>query len=131
MSTNPFLIPLAAIAIRDTTTHTYRTDPWDVFKQSGIQILPLSQSQPAIKAYSLFIYNATDQALSVQPVNNIQNDKTYPDINQGTTASVSALADDLIQYNFYNDPIEYLSVALSFATAPTLGEVLVFLMLYY
>jgi len=67
------------------------------------------------------------------------NDGSYPDVNLIPSYTVNPGGTDWRMFPFSSYPIEYLSVALSFSTAPTLGNVtspafegvLVYLYAYY
>jgi len=128
---NPVI--LASITITDTNVHTYLTDPKSIF------IKKLGTSEPAIESYAIWTYNSENQTVTVQPLTNIVNDGSYPDVNLIPSYTVNPGGTDWRMFPFSSYPIEYLSVALSFSTAPTLGNVtapafegvLVYLYAYY
>jgi len=120
---NPVL--LASIAITDTSTHTYITDP------TKISILKFGTSEPSFESYAIWTYNSENQTVTVQPLTNIVSNGSYPDVNLIPSYTVSSGGTDWRMFPFSSYPIEYLSVALSFATAPTSGSVLVNLYAYY
>ena len=120
---NPVI--LASITITDTNVHTYLTDPKNIFiKKFGI-------SEPAFESYAIWTYNTENQAVTVQPLTNIVNDGSYPDVNLVPSYTVNPGGTDWRMFPFSNYPIEYLSVALGFSTAPSSGSVLVYLYAYY
>jgi len=118
-------VTLASIAIVDTNTHTYLTDPKNIF------IKKLGTSEPAFESYAIWTYNSENQTVTVQPLTNIANDGSYPDVNLIPSYTVNAGGADWRMFPFSSYPIEFLSVALSFSTAPTSGSVLVYLYAYY
>jgi len=128
---NPVI--LASITITDTNVHTYLTDPKNIF------IKKFGTSEPAIESYAIWTYNSENQTVTVQPLTNIVNDGSYPDVNLIPSYTVNPGGTDWRMFPFSSYPIEYLSVALSFSTAPTLGNVtspafegvLVYLYAYY
>jgi hypothetical protein len=115
-------VPLANINITDINIHTYLTDPPNSAGQ-GIDILHigdlLGSGNNPIKAYALWIFNNENQTLTVQPINNVVNDGTLPDCALVPSYTVSAGSTDTRMFPFYSYPIEYLSLYLSFSTAPT------------
>jgi len=118
-------VTLASIAIVDINTHTYLTDPKNIF------IKKLGTSEPAFESYAIWTYNSENQTVTVQPLTNIVSNGIYPDVNLIPSYTVNAGGTDWRMFPFSSYPIEFLSVALSFATAPTSGSVLVYLYAYY
>ncbi len=122
---------LANITIRDTNVHSYLTDPNNIF------IFKLGTSMPSISSFAIWVYNGENQTLTVTPITNIVNDGSYPDIPittpSNTTGNYTLNPNTPLWnvYNFDDYSVEYLSLQLSFATAPTTGSVLASLYLYY
>lgn len=123
--------------IRDTTTHTYTTDPPNsTFTNNYIAARKLESQKPSITSYAVWIYNTTDQTLTVQPVANIgvyKSDGTtlqFPWFNVGSSYTVNALSQDWQIYQFAANPYEQISVDLSYSTAPSEGNVYSLLYLY-
>jgi len=123
---------LASITITDTNVHSYLTDP------NSISIFKLGTSMPSISSFAIWVYNGENQTLTVTPITNIVNDGSYLDIPittpSNSTGQYSLTTSSPVLWNIYNFAdysIEYLSLKLSFATAPTSGSVLASLYLYY
>lgn len=118
------------LEITDTSTHSYDTDtPNASLTNSYINYAELSQSKPIIVAYSIWIYNATGETLTVQPVANVGTKKSdnktfqFSWFNAGSSYTVPAASQGWQSFQFATNPYEYISVDLSFATAPTAGAV--------
>jgi hypothetical protein len=115
-------VPLANINITDTNTHTYLTDPPNS-AGNGIDILRvgniLGSGDSLIKAYALWIFNNENQTLTVQPITNIVNDGSLPDIALVPAYNINAGLTDIRMFPFNSYPIEYLSAYLFYSTAPT------------
>jgi len=110
--------------LRDTNIHSYRTDPnYFSIVQMGNEIKP-------VIAYAVFIYNTTDQNISVQAIVNVDTTQTYPDILFGNAYTVNSSGDGWFVENFQNYPVEYISYQVSASTAPTMGYVFVELFVY-
>ncbi len=132
-------------ALRDTKSHTYRTDP------NYIAWVPIAFTIPTWLAYKIAIKSSLNQAITVQPIENderpsgAQGSATNPpdpDWNVAPNTSIAigaasylgsvltarAVGDGKFPFDVY--PVEYLSVSISAATAPTLGKVSVVLYLY-
>jgi hypothetical protein len=128
-NSNTTWVPLANVSITDTSVHSYSTN------SSNIAIIQLGNLLGAgnnqISSYSLWLYNGENQTVTVQPITNIVNDGSYPDINLIPSYTVNSNTSDLRMFPFNSYPIEYISLALSFATAPTSGSVLGILFIYY
>ena len=58
------------LPIRDTNTHTYRTDPFDplIPTQPGISLVRLGESVPPVRAFNIYVYNFANAALNVQVI---------------------------------------------------------------
>ncbi len=132
---NSTWIPLANIQITDTNIHSYLSDPNNIAIVRLGNILGSEGRQ--LSSFAVWIYNGENQTLTVTPITNIVNDGSYPDIPittpSNTTGNYTLNPNTPLWnvYNFDNYSIEFLSLQLSFATAPTSGSVLASLYLYY
>jgi len=153
MTLYPYLV--VDLPITDTNTHTYRTDPFNplALTQPGISLIRLGESVPPVRAFNVYVYNFANAALSVQVIANenaknyqygylldgldYQSESSYPDFNVGSAVAVpagslSTPSVQAIQSDFYTGAAErYLSVALTYSTAPTTGFVRVHIDLFY
>jgi hypothetical protein len=149
----PYLV--VDLPITDTNTHTYRTDPFNplVLTQPGISLIRLGESVPPVRAFNVYVYNFANAALNVQVIANenaknyqygylldgldYQSESSYPDFNVGSAVTVPAgslntPSVQAIQSDFYTGAAErYLSVALTYSTAPTSGFVRAHIDLFY
>ena len=118
---NPIGNLIAYINITDTSLHTYLTDEFVPYQGSykGINIVRLGLAHPPLKSYSVYIYNNENQTLTVQPISNIVDDGSLPDMNLVPSYTIVAGLDNTQAFPFNSYPVEYLSLNLSFATAPT------------
>jgi len=124
---------IANISITDTSTHTYRTDPYNQKTNTGIMLLDLLHRDPRPEVIGIFVYNNENQQLTAQVIENMDNSGNFPDINLGSSTPVSAGdATKLLIYTSGTNatPVDFLSIALSFATAPTTGNVQVYVRPY-
>lgn len=135
---NQRAVLLAYIRITDTNIHTYRTDymttastPLGSF-QYGIALLALGFAKQAIRAYKIFVYNAQDQPVTVVPITAITDDGLYPDqVMVDYQFTVDPYTGLEMDFDFQDAPAEYISLALSFAAAPSnSGYVLAYLFTY-
>jgi len=153
MTLYPYLV--VDLPITDTNTHTYRTNPFNPLTptQPGISLVRLGESVPPIRAFNIYVYNYANAALSVQVIanENAKNyqygalldglnyltESSYPDFNVGSAVAVpagslSTPSVQAIQSDFYKDAAErYISVALTYSTAPTSGFVRAHIDLFY
>ena len=153
MTLYPYLV--VDLPITDTNTHTYRTDPFNplALTQPGISLIRLGESVPPVRAFNVYVYNFANAALSVQVIANenaknyqygylldgldYQSESSYPDFNVGTAVAVpagslSTPSVEAIQSDFYTGAAErYISVALTYSTAPTSGFVRAHIDLFY
>ncbi|MEM3290624.1 MAG: hypothetical protein QW046_03825 [Candidatus Micrarchaeaceae archaeon] len=123
---SPYAVLLAYISITDTNTHTYLTDPLVPYSGSyyGIDIAQISRSYPSPSSYLIYILNNENQILTVQPIANIVDDGSYPDMNitlpsGATSITINPGDAGTLSFKFDDYPIEYISLYLSYATAPT------------
>lgn len=123
----------ASIAITDITAHTYRTDPFSTKTQTGIQILPaVFNRQPPPGVAAIVISNTENEELTAAVIGNIDTTQAIPDYTIGT-GTIAANASDILYVYMQGPnafPSEYISLSLSFATAPTTGNVLAYLKYY-
>ena len=153
MTLYPYLV--VDLPITDTNTHTYRTNPFNPLTptQPGISLIRLGESVPPVRAFNIYVYNFANAALSVQVIANenaknyqygylldgldYQSESSYPDFNIGSAVAVpagslSTPSVQAIQSDFYKDAAErYISVALTYSTAPTTGFVRAHIDLFY
>jgi len=153
MTLYPYLV--VDLPITDTNTHTYRTDPFNplALTQPGISLIRLGESVPPVRAFNVYVYNFANAALNVQVIANenaknyqygylldgldYQSESSYPDFNIGSAVAVpagslSTPSVQAIQSDFYTGAAErYLSVALTYSTAPTTGFVRAHIDLFY
>ncbi len=109
---------LAQIAITDTSTHSYRTDPWN--GSSGIKSILLGDATPPYRAYAIWVYNNTNQQLNVMPITNVDQKGTYPDATLIPSAvAVNPGDTTILEFEFARTPVQFLSLSLSYGTAPT------------
>ena len=110
--------------LRDTNVHSYRTDP------NYFSIVQIGNEIEPVIAYAVFIYNTTDQNISVQTIINVDNAQTYPDISFGGAYTVNSGGDGWFVQDFQSYPVEYISYQVSASTVPTTGYVFVELFIY-
>ena len=133
MATNSFgnAILLASISITDTSVHTYKTNPF----KNGAGIFLLSgthRREPQPYTVSIPIQNTADQELTVTVIGNIDPTQTFSDYSIGS-GSVSANGQDILYIYMKGAnafPSEFISINLSYATAPTSGSVLAYVLFY-
>jgi hypothetical protein len=110
--------------LRDTSIHSYRTDP------NYFSIVRIGNEIEPVMAYAVFIYNTTDQNISVQAIVNVDNTQTYPDILFGNPYTIKSGGDGWFVENFQNYPTEYISYQVSANSDPAIGYVFVELFVY-
>jgi hypothetical protein len=110
--------------LRDTNVHSYRTDP------NYFSIVQIGNEIEPVISYAVFIYNTTDQNISVQAIVNVDTTQTYPDILFGNPYTVNSGGDGWFVENFQSYPVEYISYQVSASTAPTIGYMFVELFVY-
>jgi len=100
--------------LRDTNTHTYRTDP------NYILLVPLLKHYDE---YAAWVYNGTNQTVNVQVIGNVTNDQSYPDYTIGSTYTVAMTSTNM--YVLAEDVAltPFVSLSVSANTAPTSGSV--------
>ena len=76
-----------------------------------------------IKEYAVWIYNGTNQTITIQVIGNVTNLGEYPDYTIGSSYTVASDSD--IMYTLSMDAAlsPFISVAISASTAPTSGNV--------
>ena len=113
---------LAYTSITDTNTHTYRNTNGIFLKKIGLNV-------PSAKGAAIWVYNAENQAATVQVIGNIAANQMYPDFSIGSSTTVDAGSADWI---ILSPPwFEFVSLQVSYATAPTTGYFYAILMVYY
>jgi len=135
-NSNTTWVPLANITVTDAgNVHSYSTNPYNIAIVKIGNILGSGNRQ--LSSFAIWVYNGENQTLTVTPITNIVNDGSYPDIPittpSNTTGNYTLNPNTPLWnvYNFDDYSVEYLSLQLSFATAPTTGSVLASLYLYY
>jgi len=103
--------------LRDTNTHTYSTDP------NYISIQQIVGGTMEIKEYAIWIYNGTNQTITIQVIGNVTNDGAYPDYTIGSAYTIAPDSD--IMYALAMDAAlsPFISVSISASTAPTSGNI--------
>jgi hypothetical protein len=103
-----------AFPLRDTNTHTYRTDP------SYISLAPMLKHYDE---YAVWVYNGTNQTVNVQVIGNVTNDQSYPDYTIGSAYTVNPGDADMYVLPVESTLTPFVSVQVSAGTAPTSGAV--------
>jgi len=153
MTLYPYLV--VDLPITDTNTHTYRTNPFNPLAptQPGISLVRLGESVPPIRAFNIYVYNYANADLNVQVIANenaknyqygafldgldYQSESSYPDFNVGSPVTVASGSlqqpgVQTVQADFYSTSAErYISLALTYSTAPTTGFVRAHIDLFY
>ena len=153
MTLYPYLV--VDLPITDTNTHTYRTNPFNPLTptQPGISLVRLGESVPPVRAFNIYVYNYANAALNVQVIANenaknyqygafldgldYQSESSYPDFNVGSPVTVASGSlqqpgVQTVQADFYStSPERYISLALTYSTAPTSGFVRAHIDLFY
>ena len=106
-----------AFPLRNTNTHTYSTDP------NYISIQQIVGGTLDIKEYSVWIYNGTNQTITIQVIGNVTNDGTYPDYSIGSAYIVEPSSSNMYALSMDTALSPFISVAISASTAPTSGYV--------
>ena len=106
-----------AFPLRDTNTHTYNTDP------NYISIQQIVGGTMDIKEYAIWIYNGTNQTITIQVIGNVTNDGTYPDYTIGSAYTVAPSSSNMYVLAMDTALSPFISVAISASTAPTSGNV--------
>ena len=93
--------------------------------QNTVGTIHLNDAIPAVTSYGAFIYNFTDETLTVTPqisaVNvDINNGKSSPFISL-TPITIDANSGGALQYNFNDNPAPYFQVSLT--TTATSGTI--------
>jgi len=110
-------ILLNAFPLRDTNTHSYRTDP------NYISLQQIVGGTMDIKEYAVWIYNGTNQTINVQVIGNVTNDGAYPDYTIGSAYTVAPSSSNMYVLAMDAALSPFISVAISANTAPTTGNV--------
>lgn len=144
------------LPVRDTSTHTYRTDPFDPFKPNsvGISLVKTGESVPNVRTINIWVYNYLNQSVTVQLIANenaknylvgrvldglsYSSEDSYPDYSVGSTfsvpAGVSSSTPSVVSasYDFFSQaPVRYFSLSLSCSVAPASGFIRSHADLYY
>ena len=101
-----------AFPLRDTNTHTYRTDP------NYISLVPLLKHYDE---YAVWVYNGTNQTVNVQVVGNVTNDQSYPDYTIGSAYTVATTSTNMYVLAADMALTPFVSLSVSANTAPTSG----------
>lgn len=100
-----------------------------VFPAPNVLLLRMGEAVPPITSYALIVWNNTNQQATVQAIANIQDSRTlppsqnFPDYNVGSAQAIPASAAAALYPLFDQNPVEYISVQISYATVPTQGIV--------
>ena len=106
-----------AFPLRDTNTHSYRTDP------NYISIQQIVGGTLDIKEYAVWIYNGTNQTITIQVIGNVTNDGAYPNYTIGSAYTVAPSSSNMYVLAMDTALSPFISVAISASTAPTTGNV--------
>jgi len=106
-----------AFPLRDTNSHTYSTDP------NYISIQQIVGGTLDIKEYAVWIYNGTNQTITMQVIGNVTNDGAYPDYTIGSAYTVAPSSPNMYTLSMDAALSPFISVAISANTAPTTGNV--------
>jgi hypothetical protein len=107
--------------LRDTSVHTYRTDP------QYFRLLNIFPSAPPYSSLGVWVYNSTDQQVSVQLIGNIDQTQSFPDYSIGSSFTTNSGQANLAVYSVDQVVSPYIGVQLSASTAPSSGSVIVLL----
>lgn len=128
-SVNGNQINIADIAITDTSTHTYRTDPYNSKTTKGILLLEALKNRiPVPTVVAIYIQNGSAEELTFQVTGNIDDSETYNDVNL-QAGKIDASSQDFVYayvHGYNVVPADYIALSLSFATAPSSGSVIAF-----
>jgi hypothetical protein len=108
--------------LRDTLVHSYRT--------KDIHLINILQPIPAVEHIGFYLYNNTNESISVLPIFNVFPDESMPDVISTTTAIPAGksqfinISPDYLIANFF-------SIEISASTAPTKGYVTGFAIVNY
>jgi len=108
------LVVVNAFPLRDTNTHSYRTDP------SYISLAPMLKHY---EEYAVWVYNGTNQTVNVQVIGNVTNDQSYPDYTIGSAYTVASDGVNMYVLAVENALTPFVSLQISANTAPTSGAV--------
>jgi len=126
-------ILLANIDITDTTAHTYRTDPYSSKKGTGIKIVDAMHNRnPPPYTVAIPVSNGAGEELTVEVIGNVDTTKTLADYVLGT-GNIAANSSDILYVYMKGPnafPSEYVSLSLSYSTAPTSGGVKAYILFY-
>jgi len=103
--------------LRDVNAHTYSTDP------NYISIQQIIGGTLDIKEYAVWIYNGTNQTITIQVSGNVTNDGAYPDYSIGSAYTVAPSSSNMYTMSMDNALSPFISVSISANTAPTSGYV--------
>ncbi len=112
---------VSGFQLRDTNVHSYRTDP------QYFRVINIFPSVPPYSSFGVWIYNSTNQSVSVQLIGNIDSTQSFPDYTIGSAVSVSSGQTVMAVYPIDQVASPYIGVQLSASTAPTSGSVIVLL----
>lgn len=108
---------IASFPLRDTSVHSYRTDP------TYFSFVNLFPSIPSYDVFGIWVYNTTDQTINVQLIGNTIG-IFFPDYSIGSSFTVGAGAAVLAPVPLDQAPTPYLGLQVSASTAPTSGTVM-------
>lgn len=103
------------LKLRDTSTHSYKTN--DVY------VFPIWDTIPNIETYGIYIYNNTNENISVTPMVNVfGDDKIVPFVTL-SPVTVSTNESQYITFPADLNIANYFTCEVSASTAPTSGYV--------
>ncbi len=107
----------------DTNVHSYQTDPEYFFYPK------VGRAIPPTTSFTIWVYNLTNEPVTVTPITNIVNNGSAPDAMLVPSYTVDANDTDMRYFPYADFPINYLSLMIQFSTVPTTGSIIAYLIL--
>ncbi len=111
------------LLLRDTKTHNY-------FTTKDIYAIDKHDTIPAVLSLGYYVYNGTNQAITVTPIVNVFDTGLYPDVLLPST-TVSSMASGYINLPSAYFSANYTSINIAASTAPTTGFITAFCTINY
>lgn len=111
------------LVITSTTTYTYRT--------GGIALINKLQTIPAVLRAGFYIYNNTNESITVTPIFNVFPDKSLPDASLSTTTTIPSKTASFVTIPDENLIASFISVSIKASTVPTSGYITGFCVIDY
>ena len=103
-----------AYPLTDTSVHSYRTDSTYFY---------LVRIPRGLSSYGIWVYNSTNQNVTVQVIGNVATNGSYPDYLIGSAYSVDSGDSDMYVLSAGSALTPFVSVQVSVGVAPTSGAV--------